>query len=122
MSSLLLRVFKYIIWFFTSSCIFAVMLMREVKTDADKRAFLEVAVDIYKGDKNWVRPLDKDIEEVFDPAKNKFFKRGECTRWILKDDHNKTIGRVAAFVNRQYKEAQPTGGIGFFECINDQDA
>ncbi len=98
------------------------MVMHEVKTEADKKQFLQVAIDIYKGDTNWIRPLDKDIEEVFDPAKNKFFKRGECTRWILKNDAGKPIGRIAAFVNRQYKMEQPTGGVGFFECINDQAA
>lgn len=98
------------------------MQMHEVKSEADKQLFLQVALDIYKHDPNWIRPLDKDIEEVFDPAKNKFFKRGECTRWVLKDDSGKAIGRVAAFVNRQYKQEQPTGGIGFFECIDDQHA
>ncbi len=98
------------------------MHMHEVKTDADKQQFLQVAASIYAADPNWIRPLDKDIEEVFDPNKNKFFKRGECTRWLLVDDGGKTIGRVAAFVNRQYKQEQPTGGIGFFECINNQEA
>lgn len=98
------------------------MQMHEVKTDADKQSFLQVAVDIYKNDPSWIRPLDKDIEDVFDPEKNKFFKRGECTRWLLKDDAGKVTGRIAAFVNRQYKQEQPTGGIGFFECINDQAA
>ena len=98
------------------------MLMHEVRTEADKEMFLQVAVAIYKNDANWIRPLDKDIDEVFNPEKNKFFKRGECIRWILKDDKGNAIGRVAAFVNRQYKNDQPTGGIGFFECINHQAA
>jgi hypothetical protein len=98
------------------------MQMHEIKTPADNKAFIQIAVDIYKGDPNWIRPLDKDIEEVFDPEKNKFFKRGECSRWLLQDDNGKFIGRIAAFVNRQYKQEQPTGGIGFFECINDQAA
>ncbi|MCD6063929.1 MAG: Uncharacterized protein K0R82_1840, partial [Flavipsychrobacter sp.] len=89
------------------------MHMHEVKTDADRKEFLEMAVELYRTDPNWIRPLDKDIEEVFDPAKNKFFKKGECTRWLLKNDSGKTIGRVATFVNRQYKQEQPTGGIGF---------
>jgi len=93
------------------------MRMHEVKTEADKRAFLEVAVAIYAGDPNWIRPLDKDIEEVFDPAKNKFIKRGgEYIRWLLQDDAGRNVGRIAAFVNKQYKNEQPTGGIGFFEC------
>jgi len=98
------------------------MQMHEVTTAADKQRFLEVAIAIYKDDPQWIRPLDKDIEEVFDPQKNKFFKRGECTRWLLLDAQGQAIGRIAAFVNRQYKQEQPTGGIGFFECINDPQA
>jgi len=94
--------------------------MHEVKTEADKRLFLDVPVAIYKDDPNWIRPLDKDIEEVFDVEKNKFFKQGECKRWVLKDDNGKAAGRIAAFTNKKYKNEQPTGGIGFFECINDQ--
>jgi hypothetical protein len=97
------------------------MQMHEVKTEADKKAFIQFAVDIYKGDTNWIRPLDKDIEEVFDPAKNKFFKRGECKRWLLRDNDGKYVGRIAAFVNRQYKQQQPTGGVGFFECVDSQE-
>lgn len=98
------------------------MKMHEVKTDADRRAFLQVAVDIYKADPHWIRPLDKDIEAVFDPAQNKFFKKGECTRWILRNDAGKAIGRIAAFVNKQYKMEQPTGGVGFFECVDNDGA
>jgi len=87
--------------------------------------FLQVAVVIHKNDPNWIRPLDKDINEVFDKEKNKAFRFGEITRWILKDDQGKLIGRIAAFINKKYKnkgDEVPVGGIGFFECINDQDA
>lgn len=98
------------------------MQMHEVKTAADVKLFLELPVTINKGNKNWIRPLDKDIEEVFNPGKNKAFKKGECTRWLLKGDAGNVIGRIAAFVNPQYKNEQPTGGIGFFECINNQQA
>ncbi|MBA3828253.1 MAG: hypothetical protein H0X33_04900 [Taibaiella sp.] len=98
------------------------MHLHKVQTEADKKLFLKVATDIYINDPSWISPLDKDIEEVFDPNQNKYFKKGECNRWILIDDCDKAIGRVAAFVNRQYKEDQPTGGIGFFECSNNQGA
>ena len=87
------------------------------------KEFLEVPLFIYKNDPNYIRPLDKDIQEVFDEKKNKTFRFGEATRWILKDDNDKPIGRIAAFVNKKYKnkgDDQKTGGIGFFECINDQ--
>ena len=95
------------------------MQLHEVKSGADQEQFLQVAVNLYRNDPNWIRPLDKDINEVFDPASNKFLKRGgECIRWILTNDNGEPIGRVAAFVNKSYKNEQPTGGLGFFECIN----
>ena len=79
---------------------------------------------IYKDIPQWVRPWNHEIEQVFNPEKNKFFKHGTVTRWILENESGKVIGRVAAFINE--KEAhtfeQPTGGMGFFECINDQEA
>jgi hypothetical protein len=100
------------------------MTITEVKSKADKRAFLQVARVIYKNDDNWVCPLDNDIEAVFDPAKNNFHTHGEITRWLLTDDKGVLIGRVAAFVNEKkaYNYEQPTGGMGFFECIDNKEA
>jgi GNAT superfamily N-acetyltransferase len=87
------------------------------------REFLELPVRLYAQDENWIRPLDQDVEVVFNPKKNKLYKNGDCIRWILQDDSGQTIGRVAAFINYEtsHKEEQPTGGIGFFECIENQD-
>lgn len=99
------------------------MKVLEVTSSADKREFLDMAVRLYQHEKEWIRPIDADIEGLFDPAKNKLFRRGaKAKRWLLKDDEGKTIGRVAAFTNPKWKEKQPTGGMGFFECINDQEA
>jgi hypothetical protein len=97
------------------------MQIQEVVSKSDKREFIEMPVSIYKGNKTYVRPIDADIENVFDPTKNKYFSHGECIRWILWNDvHTNVIGRVAAFINhRTVKEDLPTGGMGFFECIND---
>jgi hypothetical protein len=101
------------------------MNIREVTTPQQVREFLMLPVRLYKNEPNWIRPLDKDIENVFDPEKNKTFRHGECVRWILQDDQGNTIGRVAAFVNEKTVKKgndQPTGGMGFFECIEDQQA
>lgn len=95
-----------------------------VSNSKTKKQFLEVPIPIYKNDPNWVRPLDNDINAVFDPEKNKLFKTGAAIRWILKDDNGKLIGRVAAFVNEKTARTSEyvTGGVGFFECINNQEA
>lgn len=100
------------------------MKVVEVKSDQQARVFLKFPVRLYRNDPNYIRPLNKDIEQVFSVSQNKYFKHGECTRWILLDDNRQPIGRIAAFIN--FKTAntfdQPTGGTGFFECINDRKA
>lgn len=100
------------------------MYVTEVHDKKSAQAFLQIGKTIYKGDPNWICPLDGMIESVFDPSKNVFFAHGEATRWILYNDKNEAIGRVGAFINREkaFNFEQPTGGMGFFECINDQDA
>ncbi|MFN4083250.1 MAG: GNAT family N-acetyltransferase [Bacteroidia bacterium] len=95
----------------------------EVKDKYTVKQFLQIPRIIYKNDKNWVCPLDKDIEIIFNKNENTFYHNGDAKRWILKDK-NKLIGRIAAFFNsRFFKPGEPKiGGIGFFECINNQQA
>lgn len=100
------------------------MKIIEVNNKETIKEFLMLPIELYKNDKNWIRPLDSDIEDVFNEKVNKFFRHGSCIRWILVDNNNKTIGRVAAFINKKTMNtsAQATGGMGFFECIDNQDA
>ncbi len=101
------------------------MKLKEVVTDIDKKEFLLFPLTLYKNTPQWIRPLNKDVENVFDPEKNKTFRHGEVIRWILQGDQGKTIGRVAAFIDQKTLNkgnAQPTGGMGFFECVEDQQA
>ncbi len=100
------------------------MQIIEVKSSKDQMRFLDVVEVIYKGDDAYVRPLDVMIEEVFDPKANDFFHHGEAVRFLLLNDQQKPIGRVAAFINQKKARGfdQPTGGMGFFECINDEQA
>ncbi len=94
----------------------------EVNSKKDKKDFIQIACLIYKNEKNWIRPLDKDINSVFDPKTNKAFRKGDVKRWILKNN-NETIGRIAAFYSsKNDKEKLRVGGCGFFECIDDKDA
>jgi len=101
------------------------MQLIAVTTPALARDFIKVNVEINKGNTHYIRPLDKDVNEVFDEKKNKAFRHGKCIRWILKDDSGKLTGRIAAFINKKYKnkgDDLAVGGIGFFDCINDQAA
>ena len=98
------------------------MRIEVVQNDKQAKAWLTFPLEIYANDPNYIRPLDKDIEEVFQPEKNKFFKFGECERWLLYDAADKIIARLAVFTSSKWKYKQPTGGIGFFECIHHQEA
>ena len=99
------------------------MIITEVQDRKGRQEFLDVARVLYKNDPIWVCPLDDDIDKIFDPEKNNFHSHGVANRWIVKDDKGKLIGRIAAFINfkKAYNYPQATGGIGFFECINDRE-
>jgi len=101
------------------------MQLIEVTTPGLVRDFLCVNNEINGNDPNYIQPLHKDILDVFNPAKNKTFRHGEAARWILRNEEGKLIGRIAAFVNKKYKnkgDDVPVGGVGFFDSINDQKA
>jgi hypothetical protein len=89
-----------------------------------KKMFHQVPREIYKNDPVWVCPFDNEIEAVFDPARNTYFKRGEADRFVLISNDKKLIGRIAVFTDRNlaWSYDQPTGGIGFFECTDDFQA
>jgi len=100
------------------------MNTQEVITRREQKAFLDVPRIIYRDDNTWVCPFDKEINSIFDPQQNTYFEHGEAARWLLYDDQQLLIGRVAAFIDRNScdKHDQPTGGTGFFECIHKQEA
>ncbi len=100
------------------------MKIIEVINPADIKEFHDFPRRLYKDDPYWISPLDSMIEGIFDPDKNTAFKRGMAIRWLLVDDSGETSGRIAAFIDklRSSAQKQPTGGIGFFEVIEDKEA
>jgi len=101
------------------------MQLLQVPAQATEKEFLLVNPLINSKDPNYIRPLDKDVQEVFNKEKNNSFQYGEASRWVLKDQDGNLIGRIAAFTNSKYVskgDEVPVGGIGFFDCINNQEA
>ncbi len=97
--------------------------LREVVNLKDERIFLNMVDNIYRYEKNWVRPLDDEIIKIFNKDKNRRFRTGEAIRWIIFDTEKNPVGRIAAFYDKIGLNdwQQPTGGVGFFECVNDQN-
>jgi hypothetical protein len=101
------------------------MHLQEVEGKELIHQFHLLPFSIYKNDPHWVPHLIQDIEKIFDQQKNKLYKEGATAiRWILLDDKGEKIGRIAAFINPKDVDTTQfkTGGLGFFECINDQTA
>jgi hypothetical protein len=94
----------------------------EVTDKLTGKEFLEVPKILYKKDPNWTCLLDMEINNTFSREKNSNFAHGDARRWIMKDGKGVLIGRIAAFYDdhKAHHNPQPTGGIGFFECINDK--
>lgn len=104
----------------------SIMPMRAVLVNnkTTLKEFHKVPKRIYANDPNYIPHLKQDIDKLFDPNKNKLLQEGgKARQWVFYNDKNQLVGRVAAFINPKtsFTEKQPTGGVGFFESIDDQD-
>jgi GNAT superfamily N-acetyltransferase len=101
------------------------MNLSVVQSNQDISDFYLVERIIYRDIPQFVPYIRQDIEKIFDTDKNKLFRQGgKAIRWILRDSSGTLCGRVAAFVHPKTWNTfkQPTGGMGFFECINNREA
>lgn len=98
------------------------MEIKELNND-NLKDFYKVDKDLYKDDPNWVCPISQVVEGLFHESTNHLMKDGANCRWILYHN-NKPIGRIAAFWTdlKSKRSDIHSGGIGFFECINSQEA
>jgi hypothetical protein len=97
-----------------------VFTLKQVPDQASVADFHSVVKLVYKNDPEYIQPLIKDIEEVFDRNINPAFDGGDIIRWVLFDG-NQAIGRVAAFYQTK-NSGERMGGMGFFECIENREA
>lgn len=82
-----------------------------------------VTREIYLDYPQFVPHLQQDVEKLFKPKSNRLLDVGFARRWVAMEGQ-RCIGRIAAFFNPKYSDgqAQRTGGMGFFECINHPQA
>lgn len=97
------------------------MQIIQVEDKKSVDAFHQLPYTIYKNDRNWVPPLRMMVENIFNPEKNNALKNGSACRWLV-EKGGQFVGRISAFVTDTYSYSfeQPTGGVGFFECVDDQ--
>lgn len=90
-------------------------------TKSDRKVFVKLLWDIYKGDPNWVPPLVMERMDAIDPNKNPYFEHAQVRLWIAYKD-GKPVGRISAQIDELVPKYHGinTGHFGFFDCIDDQ--
>lgn len=96
------------------------VLLRDVSTQKDFRAFIHLPEIIHKGHKGWLPPLIMDEKIFFNPKKNHSFDVCEY-RLILAFNEGVVVGRIMGLINKKYNEMNgaKTVRFGFIETYND---
>lgn len=99
------------------------MKIVEVNNRGTWKQFHQVLKTVYRNSAQYIFPLEKEVESIFNPAENKAFEEGEAKVWVLLNERRQAVGRIAAFIDRRDHVAQAhvLGGIGFFECVQNED-
>ncbi|MCU0681323.1 MAG: hypothetical protein MUF34_03525 [Polyangiaceae bacterium] len=85
------------------------------------RQFLDVVDEVYRGDPNFVRPLDFDLGGRLSP-KNPFFQHAEGILLTARRG-GRVLGRATAQVDREHlaRYRDDVGFFGFFDTVDDQE-
>lgn len=91
-----------------------------VRSSQQVDAFHELPFRIYEDYSCWAPPFRFEIESIFNPQKNAFYDKGECERFIVKDN-GRVVGRFAVMNTPERDQVldPPMGGLGFIEMEND---
>lgn len=96
--------------------------IRPVTTRKDRTDFIRVTSHIYHDDPAFVAPLEIDMRQRLDPAKNPVLEESPHRLWIALKN-GKPAGRIAAIVNHACPACHrdKTGHFGFPEMTDDAD-
>ena len=95
--------------------------VRRVQTRNELKEFVEFPNRLYKGNKCFVPKMFSDEMKTLDPKKNPAFEFCEAACFRACDDEGKTVGRVAAIVNKKANEIWSHAEVrfGWIDFIDD---
>lgn len=96
------------------------IIVKEIHSAKDLKAFVKFPFNLYKDSKYWVPPIIKQELETFDKKKNPIFNDAEA-RFFLAYKNNEIVGRVAAIINwlEVKNQNQKKMRFGWFDTIDD---
>jgi GNAT superfamily N-acetyltransferase len=91
-----------------------------VRSSTDRDAFIRLPYSLYRGDPNWVPPLEMERRDFLDPRKNPFFEFGEVELFLARRGRQ-VVGRIAAVKDPRFNQFHDSnsGFFGLLECVND---
>lgn len=94
--------------------------IREVKTKADRKAFLDLPFRLYADDPNWVPPLY--LERLDHLTRNPYFEHAEAQLFLAERD-GRVVGRISAQTDKLHlaRYQDGTGQFGFIEAEDDPE-
>lgn len=95
--------------------------IRETRIGGKLNDFLNVVDYIYRGDPNYVRPLDMEMKDRLS-LKNPFFEHGEGVVFTAYRN-GWCVGRVTAQIDREHLKRynDDVGSFGFIDTIDDEE-
>ena len=101
----------------------APILIRPVSSARDRKAFVDLAWQIYKNDPAWVPPLKSEVHGLLDARKNPWFGHARAQLWLA-ERGGRPVGRISAQVDELVIEhmGPGTGQWGMFEALEGEAA
>jgi hypothetical protein len=101
----------------------APVTVRPVETKQDRKAFVDLAWEVYKDDPAWVPPLKDEVHGLITPGKNPWFEHARAQFWLA-ERAGKVVGRISAQVDElvQQHMGAGTGQWGMFEVLDGEAA
>ncbi len=88
----------------------------------DLDRFVELPLELYAGDPNFISPLLMERRDFLDPAKNPFFQHAPHQLFLARQG-GKVVGRIAAVEDRNYNafHGSDYGFFGMYEAVDDDE-
>jgi hypothetical protein len=99
------------------------LTIRPIDSKTDRKAFVDLAWDVYKDDPAWIPPLKDEVHGLITPGKNPWFEHAKAKLWLATRG-GKVVGRISAQVDELVLEhmGKGIGQWGMFEALDGEAA
>jgi len=99
------------------------VIVRQVRTKKDSKAFVDFAWEVYRDDPAWVPPLKDEVHGLITPGENPWFEHARAQLWLA-ERAGKVVGRISAQIDELVQDhmGQGTGQWGMFEALDGEAA